>query len=139
MAFLLAKISNVPFNILESRQYKDRTPTHLSLTALLGTEVTFHTLKAQRKGICEFTHYAKFVLCRYDYVLEAVVTYTTDMAMQEARAADALLAQGTYLGPLHGIPYGLKDIIAVNGYPTTWGAPQFRNQYIEENSNVFLR
>ena len=77
--------------------------------------------------------------CRYDYVLEAVVTYTTDLAMEQARAADALLQEGTYLGPLHGIPYGLKDIIAVSGYPTTWGAPQFRNQYIIENSNVYLR
>lgn len=72
-------------------------------------------------------------------MLEAIVTYTTDMAMEQATAADALLQRGTYLGPLHGIPYGLKDIIAVNGYPTTWGAPQFRDQYIEENSNVFLR
>ena len=67
------------------------------------------------------------------------MTYTTDLAMQQAMAADALIAQGTYLGPLHGIPYGLKDIIAVNGYPTTWGAPQFRNQHINENANVFLR
>lgn len=78
-------------------------------------------------------------LCRYDYVLEAVVTYTTILAMQQARTVDALLREGTYLGPLHGIPYGLKDIIAVNGYPTTWGAPQFRNQYINENANVYIR
>lgn len=81
----------------------------------------------------------KFALCRYDYVLEAVVTYTTALGMQQAHAADALLASGTYLGPLHGIPYGLKDIIAVKGYPTTWGAPQFRNQYINEDANVYQR
>lgn len=72
-------------------------------------------------------------------MLEAVVTYTTALGLQEARAADQLLSQGTYLGPLHGIPYGLKDIIAVKGYPTTWGAPQFRNQYINENSNVYQK
>jgi Asp-tRNA(Asn)/Glu-tRNA(Gln) amidotransferase A subunit family amidase len=76
---------------------------------------------------------------RYDSVLEAVVTYTTDLAMEQALAADKLLAAGIYLGPLHGIPYGLKDIIAVGGYPTTWGAPQFRNQYISENANVYQR
>ena len=72
-------------------------------------------------------------------MLEAVVTYTTDLAMQQAEAADDLLKAGTYLGPLHGIPYGLKDIISVAGYPTTWGAPQFRNQYISENANVYQR
>lgn len=70
-------------------------------------------------------------------MLEAVVTYTTDLAMQQAASADRLISQGTYLGPLHGIPYGLKDIIAVRGYPTTWGAPQFRNQLIDENAHVY--
>lgn len=68
-----------------------------------------------------------------------MATYTTEMALEQAAAADALLDKGVYLGPLHGIPYGLKDIIAVSGYPTTWGAPAFRNQRIDENSNVFIK
>ena len=72
-------------------------------------------------------------------MLEAVVTYTTDLGMQQAQAADELLAKGTYLGPLHGIPFGLKDIIAVNGYRTTWGAPEFKNQMINEDANVYQR
>ncbi len=59
--------------------------------------------------------------------------------MQQAEAADALLAQGTYLGPLHGIPYGLKDIVAVPGYPTTWGCVPFQDQVIAEESNVYTR
>ena len=67
------------------------------------------------------------------------MTYTTDLGMQQAQAADELLAKGTYLGPLHGIPFGLKDIIAVNGYRTTWGAPEFKNQMINEDANVYQR
>ena len=78
-------------------------------------------------------------MCSFDYVLEAVITYTTDLAMEQAQAADKLFSGGTYLGPLHGIPYGLKDIMAVKGYPTTWGAPQFRNQYINADCNVYKR
>ena len=57
--------------------------------------------------------------CRYDPYLEATITFTDELAMQQAQQADALLAQGTYLGPLHGIPYGLKDLMAVPGYKTT--------------------
>lgn len=72
-------------------------------------------------------------------MLEAVCTYTTELALEQARSADELLQNGTYLGPLHGIPYGLKDIIAVRGYPTTWGAPQFRNQYINEDAHVYKK
>lgn len=78
-------------------------------------------------------------MCSFDYVLEAVITYTTELAMEQAQAADKLFSGGTYLGPLHGIPYGLKDIMAVKGYPTTWGAPQFRNQYINADCNVYKR
>ena len=42
-------------------------------------------------------------------------------------------------GPLHGIPYGLKDIIAVSGYRTTWGAPEFRNQFIDEDAIIYQK
>ena len=59
--------------------------------------------------------------------------------MQQARQADALLAQGTHLGPLHGIPYGLKDTAAVPGYPTTWGCVPFQDQVFEEESHVYTR
>ena len=59
--------------------------------------------------------------------------------MQQAEAADGLLAQGTYLGPLHGIPYGMKDTAAVPGYPTTWGCVPFQDQVFEEESHVYTR
>eukprot|EP00891_Asterochloris_glomerata_P005158 jgi/Astpho2/5158/e_gw1.00073.15.1_t len=74
-----------------------------------------------------------------DKFLEAVICFTEELGMQQAEAADALLAQGTYLGPLHGIPYGLKDIVAVPSYPTTWGCVPFQDQVIAEESNVYTR
>ena len=76
---------------------------------------------------------------QYDEQLEVVITLTEDLAMEQARAADALTADGIWLGPLHGIPYGSKDLLALGGYPTTWGATPFRDQVIDETATVLLK
>ncbi|GKV17460.1 hypothetical protein SLEP1_g27970 [Rubroshorea leprosula] len=78
-------------------------------------------------------------LKRYNPVLEAVVTYTEDLAYKQAKEADKLLAEGVYLGPLHGIPYGLKDIISVPGYKTTWGSTTFKNQILDIEAWVYKK
>ncbi|XP_037407176.1 glutamyl-tRNA(Gln) amidotransferase subunit A-like isoform X3 [Triticum dicoccoides] len=78
-------------------------------------------------------------LKRYGAVLESVITYTEDLAYKQAKEADDLLEQGKYLGPLHGIPYGLKDIIAVPQYNTTWGSKTFKNQVIDMEAFVYKR
>ncbi|XP_078433456.1 amidase family protein isoform X2 [Wolffia australiana] len=78
-------------------------------------------------------------LKKYDRVLEAVVTVTDDLAYSQAKRADELLQAGTYLGPLHGIPYGLKDIIAVPGYKTTWGSKAFKDQVLDLEAWVYQR
>lgn len=71
--------------------------------------------------------------------LGAVVTLTRDRALAEARAARAEIAAGRYRGPLHGIPYGAKDLIAAAGYPTTWGAQPYREQRFDEDATVVAR
>ncbi|TYH40235.1 hypothetical protein ES332_D12G232800v1 [Gossypium tomentosum] len=78
-------------------------------------------------------------LRRYNPVLESVVTYTEDLAYQQAKEADKLLSQGMHLGPLHGIPYGLKDIISVPLYKTTWGSTTFKNQVLNIEAWVYKR
>ncbi|PNT63534.1 hypothetical protein BRADI_4g17052v3 [Brachypodium distachyon] len=78
-------------------------------------------------------------LKRYNTVLESVITYTEDLAYKQAKEADDLLDQGKYLGPLHGIPYGLKDTIAVPQYNTTWGSKSFKNQVIDMEAFVYKR
>ena len=75
-------------------------------------------------------------LRRHDSVLHAVVTLTDDLALEQARRADRELRGGTDRGPLHGIPYGLKDLFAVPGYPTTWGATPYRDQVLDETATV---
>jgi Asp-tRNA(Asn)/Glu-tRNA(Gln) amidotransferase A subunit family amidase len=76
---------------------------------------------------------------RHDPVLLAVVQVTEELAMQQARRADEEIAAGTYRGPLHGIPWGLKDLFAVRETTTTWGMTPYRNRVIDEDATVYER
>ena len=69
----------------------------------------------------------------------AYVTITDELAMTQARAAEKEIAAGHYRGPLHGIPYAAKDLVAVKGYPTTWGAPPFAEQRFDFNATIIER
>lgn len=75
-------------------------------------------------------------LKRYGDTLQCVITLTEKLALEQARRADAELAAGQYRGPLHGIPYGAKDLLAVPGYPTTWGATPYKDQQLEQTATV---
>jgi Asp-tRNA(Asn)/Glu-tRNA(Gln) amidotransferase A subunit family amidase len=75
-------------------------------------------------------------LHRYQPKLNFVVTFLDDVARAQAKQADADIAAGRYKGPLHGIPWGAKDIISVKGYPTTWGAEPFKNQVFDYDASV---
>jgi Asp-tRNA(Asn)/Glu-tRNA(Gln) amidotransferase A subunit family amidase len=78
-------------------------------------------------------------LKRYDSKLHFVISLTEDRALAQARAADAEIAAGRYRGLLHGIPWGAKDLLAVKGYPTTWGAGGFEKQHFDEDATVVQR
>ncbi|HEX8710896.1 MAG TPA: amidase, partial [Terracidiphilus sp.] len=78
-------------------------------------------------------------LKRYDPKLHFVITLTEERALAQAKAADAEIAAGNYRGPLHGIPWGAKDLLAVKGYPTTWGAGGFEHQSFDEDATVVQR
>ncbi|HEV3220132.1 MAG TPA: amidase [Candidatus Acidoferrales bacterium] len=78
-------------------------------------------------------------LKKYDEKLKFVINLTEDRAKTQAKEADKAIAAGKYRGPLHGIPWGAKDLLAVKGYPTTWGAGGFENQVIDEDATVVQR
>ena len=78
-------------------------------------------------------------LKKYGDTLECIITLTEGIAMQQAKKADSLLSKGVYLGMLHGIPYGLKDLFSVKGTKTTWGAEPYKNQVIDEDAYVYQR
>ncbi|NIM19879.1 MAG: amidase [Candidatus Latescibacteria bacterium] len=78
-------------------------------------------------------------LKKYGPKLECVITITEDLALEQARRADAEIAEGKYRGYLHGIPYGAKDLLAVKGYETTWGAVPYKDQVIDENATIIKK
>jgi aspartyl-tRNA(Asn)/glutamyl-tRNA(Gln) amidotransferase subunit A len=71
--------------------------------------------------------------------LNAYATLTPDLALKQARAAEKEIAAGKYRGPLHGIPYAAKDLLAVEGYPTTWGIRPYRDQRFDYNATVIRK
>jgi Asp-tRNA(Asn)/Glu-tRNA(Gln) amidotransferase A subunit family amidase len=78
-------------------------------------------------------------LKRYDPQLHFVITFTEDRAQAKAKEADREIAAGKYRGPLHGLPWGGKDLLSVAGYRTTWGAGGFENQTFDEDATVVKR
>src|SRR5579864_105631 len=78
-------------------------------------------------------------LKRFDAALKFTVTLTEARARAQAKEADREIAAGRYRGPLHGLPWGAKDLLAAKGYRTTWGAGGFENQTIDEDATVVQR
>jgi Asp-tRNA(Asn)/Glu-tRNA(Gln) amidotransferase A subunit family amidase len=78
-------------------------------------------------------------LKKYQPVLNCVITLTEEHALQQARAADAEIAAGKYRGPLHGIPWGAKDLLDTAGIATTWGAEPFRDRVPVDDATVTKR
>ncbi|HIG75706.1 MAG TPA: amidase [Bacteroidetes bacterium] len=93
-------------------------------------------LRARRVSSVELTQLALDRLQRFDPQLKATVSLLEERALRTARQRDEDLARGVDLGPLHGIPYGAKDLLAARGAPTTWGARPFRDQRFEEDAAV---
>lgn len=78
-------------------------------------------------------------IARFDGQLRSVITLTRDRALQQARAADAEIARGRYRGPLHGIPFGVKDLLDTAGIATTWGAEPYRDRVPTRDALVVQR
>ncbi len=96
-------------------------------------------LESRRVSSQELTELYLDRLKRNDPRLQCVITLTEDLAMAQARRADEEIAAGRYRGPLHGIPWGAKDLIARSGYKTTWGSEAFRDQVIDMDATVMTR
>lgn len=130
---------------------KEHRPTRLARIPAPGTpkdleEVAFYSvrqlgelIRSKRVSSVNLTEMYLRRLKRYDPLLLFVITYTEERAMAHAREADRDLAAGRYRGPLHGIPWGAKDLLAVKGYPTTWGAQPYEHQMIDEDATVVKR
>lgn len=114
-------------------------PTDRDEVAFLSIPQLAALLRSGELTSVELTELYLDRIDRYDDKLNAVITITRDRAMRQARKADAELKTGIDRGPLHGIPYGVKDLLAVEGYPTTWGAAPYRKQTLDYTATVVER
>jgi Asp-tRNA(Asn)/Glu-tRNA(Gln) amidotransferase A subunit family amidase len=109
--------------------------------ALAFLPVTYLAKLVQTRQVTsgELTELYLSRLTRYDPILHCIVSLTADLARAQAKQADAEIAAGAYRGPLHGIPFGLKDLFAVRGTKTTWGASPYKDQVIDTDATVYTR
>lgn len=96
-------------------------------------------LKSKKISSKELTQLFIERIKKYGDSLQCVISITESIAMEQATKADAEIAAGKYRGPLHGIPYGLKDLFAVKGTKTTWGAEPYKDQVIDEDAFVYTQ
>jgi Asp-tRNA(Asn)/Glu-tRNA(Gln) amidotransferase A subunit family amidase len=115
-----------------------RPPTDEALAYLPVTHLAA-LLQARLVTSSELTEIYLARLARYDPQLRCVVSLTPDLARAQAREADAEIAGGRYRGPLHGVPFGLKDLFAVRGTKTTWGASPYKEQIVDVDATVYTR
>lgn len=122
-----------------SRQPDVQRPANLEEVAFWPVRRLAELIRTRRLTAVELTQMYLSRLQRHGPTLECVVTLTEDLALKQARRADAEMARGKYRGPLHGIPWGGKDLLAEDQYRTTWGAKPFEDQVLHEDSTVGLR
>jgi Asp-tRNA(Asn)/Glu-tRNA(Gln) amidotransferase A subunit family amidase len=113
-----------------------RRPANLEDVAFWPLAHLAQLLKTRQVTSVELTRMYLDRLSRFNATLNFVVTYTDELAMKQAQQADREIAAGKYRGPLHGMPWGCKDIIAVPGFPTQWGSGAFKGQVIDTEATV---
>lgn len=96
-------------------------------------------IKNRKISSLELTQFFLERLKKYDDTLHCVISFTEEKALAQARLADEEIKKGKYRGPLHGIPYGIKDLFAVKGTKTTWGSTPYKDQSIDEDAFVYKK
>ncbi len=115
------------------------TPKNLEDVAFASVRELAALVRTKKVSSAALTQMYLERLKRYDPTLKFVVTLTEERALAKAKDADKEIASGKYRGPLHGLPWGAKDLLAAKGYRTTWGAGGFEDQMIEEDATVVKR
>lgn len=122
---------NIPTNVIIPKNKNDLAFYSIMQLASL--------IKNKKITSVELTKFFIERLKKWGDTLQSVITLTEDLAMQQAKQADDEIKKGIYRGPLHGIPYGLKDLFAVKGYKTTWGTTPYMDQTLDYDSYVYTK
>lgn len=125
--------------VVMSRQPARTRPANLESLAFAPLTELAGLVRRRQVTSVELTTMYLDRLARLDPRLLCVTTLLRDRALDKARAADAEIAAGRYKGPLHGIPWGAKDLLAVKGHPTTWGTAPYKDQVLDHDATVVQR
>lgn len=128
-----------PMKISTSAKANSAAPKNLEDVAFYSVRQLAELVRSHKVSSTALTQMYLERLKRYDPVLKFVITLTEERALAQAKEADREIASGKYRGPLHGLPWGAKDLLAVKGYRTTWGAGGFEDQKIDEDATVVQR
>ncbi len=148
--------NNVPLSIwqtailpnmtLNKKQYPIQWKTTITELPTNNNDLAFYSIEQlayliQHKKISSLKLTQFFIerLKKWGDTLQCVISLQEDIAYEQAKKADEEMAAGKYRGLLHGIPYGLKDLFAIKGTKTTWGAAPYKNQVIDEDAFVYLQ
>ena len=126
--------AKLPFRLSAAPAVK--RPSNLEDVAFWPLRNLGELIRTRQVSSLELTEMYLARLHRYNGKLNNVVTFLDDYGRAEAKRADAEIAAGKYKGPLHGIPWGAKDIISVKGFKTTWGSPAFKEQVFDYDASV---
>jgi Asp-tRNA(Asn)/Glu-tRNA(Gln) amidotransferase A subunit family amidase len=116
-----------------------KLPANLEDAAFWPVTHLAQLIKSKKVSSLELTQMYLNRLQKYDPKLLCVVTLTEELALKQAKRADDEIAKGKYRGPLHGIPWGAKDLLAARGYKTTWGSVPYKDQIIDLDATVVQR
>ena len=128
-----------PMKISATPNAAGAVPKNLEEVAFYSVRQLAELVQTRKVSSVALTEMYITRLKRYDPTLKFVITLTEERAMERAKEADREIAAGKYRGPLHGLPWGAKDLLAVKGYRTTWGAGGFEEQKIDEDATVVKR
>src|SRR5580698_3492885 len=115
---------------------KVKRPADLEEVAFWPIVQLSQLLKTRQVTSTELTQMYLARLHKYNDKLNCVVTFLDDIALAQSKQADAEIASGKYKGPLHGIPWGAKDIIAVKGVKLTWGSDAYKDRIADEDATI---
>ena len=121
------------------RTFASGAPKNLDDLAFASVRELAELVRTKKVSSAALTEMYLERLKKYDPLLKFTITLTEERARAQAKKADAEIAAGKYRGPLHGLPWGAKDLLATKGYRTTWGAGGFETQMIDEDATVVKR
>jgi Asp-tRNA(Asn)/Glu-tRNA(Gln) amidotransferase A subunit family amidase len=135
-----AKASRRPWRRFKmSKITRFRVPLNPEELALYPVTYLSRLIRSKKVSSVELMKMYLGRLKRYGSILNCVITLTEGLAMAQAKQADEEIASGHYRGPLHGIPWGAKDLLAARGVRTTWGAEPYKDQVFDTNATVVER